>query len=313
MTDVVVTVPKGRWAEWIGEGDLPGQAWSGSEYAFSGSGALPKIEPGERVYVVAHGKVRGYAPLVDIETGGRFWSLIRAGGAVALTTPETVRGFQGWRYRWWERETELAFPDWQATQEGEIHVAIDQREMTEATDQTEELEATEPQADADKPMLDDPLSPEDRAARVPLTAAELRQRALGNLLPTWTRERHRLALANGDLEDAKGQVKSAKAALERQEASLEHVGSCRLEHCLRCEEIATNPAPKPQAEEADDGEAEESELEPRADADYVADAEALAVAQEAGDVAVDQVDGAVSLEEIAARGGADRETAKVSG
>lgn len=274
MTDVVVTVPKGRWAEWIGEGDLPGQAWSGSEYAFSGSGALPKIEPGERVYVVAHGKVRGYAPLVDIETGGRFWSLIRAGGAVALTTPETVRGFQGWRYRWWERETELAFPDWQATQEGEIHVAIDQREMTEATDQTEELEATEPQADADKPMLDDPLSPEDRAARVPLSAAELRQRALGNIIPIWTRARSRLSEANSELEGVKGDVKRAKAALEREESALEHVGNCRQDPCLTCESYAINP-PKQTPLPIDDDEDEEADLEPRADADRAAEQEAV--------------------------------------
>gem|GEM_PF-5129882 len=67
MSDVVVTVPKRLWEDWIEEGDLPGESWSGEEWHFYLSGAVPRIQPGERVYVVAYGRLRGYAPLVRFE------------------------------------------------------------------------------------------------------------------------------------------------------------------------------------------------------------------------------------------------------
>lgn len=125
--DVVVTVPKGRWSEWLDEGDLAAAEgllepvpWEGRlEYGFTFTSGPPRIEPGARVYVVAHGRLRGYAPLAYIDHDGtRFggrpgsWALVRRGGAVACTIAEPVRGFQGWRYRWWEREDEIPFPDW---------------------------------------------------------------------------------------------------------------------------------------------------------------------------------------------------------
>lgn len=127
MADVVVTVPKRLWAEWLSEGDLadggaqPAPWEELAEYGFNlGPGlAVPDINPGERVYVVAHGRLRGYSPLVDVERdstrfGGRpgTTALVRHGGAVASTIAETVRGFQGWRYRWWDRAAEIPFPDW---------------------------------------------------------------------------------------------------------------------------------------------------------------------------------------------------------
>lgn len=71
--------------------------------------------PGQRCCVVAHGRLRGYAPLfaVEVEAGtGRLKAFIRKGGAAALTIPEAIRGFRGWRYRWWERSAEVPFPDW---------------------------------------------------------------------------------------------------------------------------------------------------------------------------------------------------------
>lgn len=123
MADVVVTVPQRLWQEWLDEGDLatglePAE-WDGrSEYGFNLS-ARPAIHPGERVYVVAHGWLRGYAPLLSIEDdprrfGGRHGgcALVRRGGAVACTITEPIRGFQGFRYRWWAREDEIPFPGW---------------------------------------------------------------------------------------------------------------------------------------------------------------------------------------------------------
>lgn len=124
--DVVMTVPKGRWAEWVEEGDLatgsmtPAQWEEINEYGmtFGRGGRIPKIEPGELVYIVAHGKLRGYSPLVKIGKGERFGgrigsnALIRRGGAVAVTIDEEIRGFQGFRYRWWDRAREYPFPNW---------------------------------------------------------------------------------------------------------------------------------------------------------------------------------------------------------
>ena len=115
MTDVVVTVPKRLWAEWIAEGDLPGETALYESHFWLG-GPLPQISPGERVYVVAHGKLRGYAPLVRLERSCRLrpevGCLRRHGGAEAITIPEPIHGFQGFRYRWWSREVERPFPDW---------------------------------------------------------------------------------------------------------------------------------------------------------------------------------------------------------
>lgn len=146
MADVVVTVPMHMWQDWLFEGDLPGEdrvgcpdcLWSGPRGAwighlwpgfpdskcvlaetplewefFLGENA-PKIEPGERVYVVAHGRLRGYAPLirVDFPSYSRRCGLVRGEGGVAVTIDHPIKGFRGWRYRWWDRADERPFPDW---------------------------------------------------------------------------------------------------------------------------------------------------------------------------------------------------------
>ncbi|MDE2097993.1 MAG: hypothetical protein KGL39_12140 [Patescibacteria group bacterium] len=122
MADVVVTVPKGLWYEWLDEGDLAkseGPApWNNvAEYHFW----IPPmvavdVQAGNRVYVVAHGKLRGYAPLVRLERVCKLRPsrscLVRRGDAVAVTIDEPIRGFQGFRYRWWERSAERPFPNW---------------------------------------------------------------------------------------------------------------------------------------------------------------------------------------------------------
>ena len=122
--DIVVTVPKtftyssapGKkgLAAWIAEGDPAGHAWSGTLWGFTCRGGRPKIERGERVYIVCENRLRGYAPLVYMiyESPRRTIEFVRGGDAVALTIPEPVRGFQGWRYRWWKYTDEIPFPDW---------------------------------------------------------------------------------------------------------------------------------------------------------------------------------------------------------
>jgi hypothetical protein len=113
--DVVVTVPKSfGLKKWIAEGDPAGSEWSGEEWHFYLSGYPPNITPGQRVYVVYNGALRGYAPLVCIDYfEGKRYALVRHGSAVAVTIPEYIVGFRGFRYRWWSYLQERPFPDWQ--------------------------------------------------------------------------------------------------------------------------------------------------------------------------------------------------------
>lgn len=116
MSDLVVTVPRRLWLDWISEGDLPGQDAQYESHFWIYTNP-PYIKPGERVYIVAHGRLRGYAPLVRVEQicqlNPRMGCLVRAGGAEAVTIDEEIRGFQGVRKRWWDRAAERPFPDWQ--------------------------------------------------------------------------------------------------------------------------------------------------------------------------------------------------------
>lgn len=116
--DCIVTVPLSFGLQtWIDEGsDLPGEPWSGEDWHFYLGGSVPRIQPGERVYVVYRGKLRGYAPLVRIATPPevkRGYALVRHGGAVAVTIDEYIQGFRGVRVRWWAYADERPFPEWQ--------------------------------------------------------------------------------------------------------------------------------------------------------------------------------------------------------
>ena len=118
MSDVVVTVPKAAGWHWLSEGDLAGQPWDGcTQYGFTVS-SLPKISEGERVYVVSHGRLRGFSLLKRIGKGKHFGgseksvALVRWGDARAVTIPEEIPGFRGYRYRWWDRADELPFEEW---------------------------------------------------------------------------------------------------------------------------------------------------------------------------------------------------------
>lgn len=107
--DLVGTCPKDFWEEWIAEGDAAGEPYTGHEYGwYTGHSLVRRIGPGERFYVVAHGRLRGYAPVVRVERG----CIIRRGMAVAVTIDEHIPGFRGLRERWWPREDERPFPDW---------------------------------------------------------------------------------------------------------------------------------------------------------------------------------------------------------
>jgi hypothetical protein len=113
MADLVGTCPKGLWKEWIAEGDAAGEAYSGEEWGWYTKDRLARtIRPGERFYVVAHGCLRGWAPVTRLITEGNRWIICRRGDAVACTLAAEVPGFQGLRVRWWDRKLELPFPNW---------------------------------------------------------------------------------------------------------------------------------------------------------------------------------------------------------
>ena len=115
MTDLVGTCPKHFWAEWIAEGDAAGQPETGEEYGWWTKHSLaPTIISGDRLYIVAHGKLRGYAPVTRVVREGPSWVICRRGGAVACTVDEPIPGFRGLRQRWWDRAIEWPFPDWGA-------------------------------------------------------------------------------------------------------------------------------------------------------------------------------------------------------
>lgn len=109
MVDLVGTCPKDFWEEWIAEGDAAGEPETGEEWGwFTRHSYRSLIKPGERFYVVAHGKLRGYAPVTGMWGG----AIVRKGDAVAVTIDEPIPGFRGLRKRWWQREDERPFPNW---------------------------------------------------------------------------------------------------------------------------------------------------------------------------------------------------------
>jgi len=115
--DVVVTLPKSfGLKKWIQEGDPAGHtSWSGIEWGWFMKGHPPKkLKPGDRVYVVYNGHLIGYAHLVRVRifSDGKGFALVRRGDAVAVTIDEKIKGFQGYRYRWWRYGDERPFPEW---------------------------------------------------------------------------------------------------------------------------------------------------------------------------------------------------------
>lgn len=109
MTDIVVTLPKSFGIEkWMAEGDAHGEEWGGQRYYWKLGKQVPKIEAGERVYVVYNGNLIGYAPLLCLrwDINGTVY-LVRGGGAQAVTIGERIPGFRGYRYRWWDLGAEV--------------------------------------------------------------------------------------------------------------------------------------------------------------------------------------------------------------
>jgi hypothetical protein len=112
MADLVGTCPKDFWKEWIAEGDAAGDPPTGEEWGWYTASPLARIiHPGDRFYVVAHGKLRGWAPVTRLQTSstGESFCICREGGGVACTIDFPIPGFRGLRKRWWPREMEKPF------------------------------------------------------------------------------------------------------------------------------------------------------------------------------------------------------------
>lgn len=114
MSDLVGTCPMTFWNEWVAEGDAAGDPYSGEEWGWYTRDPKAKTaQPGDRFYVVAHGKLRGYAPVTQVmEDGHGAFVICRRGDAVACTIESPIPGFRGLRRRWWERSEEVPFPGW---------------------------------------------------------------------------------------------------------------------------------------------------------------------------------------------------------
>lgn len=107
--DLVGTCPKSFWLEWLAEGDAADDPPTGEEWGwFTEHSYRSLIKPGDRFYVVAWGRLRGYAIVTKLWGG----AIVREGGAVACTIDEPILGFRGLRKRWWDRAIEKPFPDW---------------------------------------------------------------------------------------------------------------------------------------------------------------------------------------------------------
>lgn len=110
--DIVVTIPKREYKN----DDLETECLSKDENAiqwWSMSKTPKKVKIGDRVYFVKNNKVESSMKVIDIELGSnrycevtyRFWN---KGCNIIMNDLRyenldiEVKGFQGFRYRWWE-------------------------------------------------------------------------------------------------------------------------------------------------------------------------------------------------------------------
>lgn len=114
MTDLVGTCPKDFWLEWIAEGDAAGEPYTGEEWGWYTRDPMAiQTKPGDRFYVVAWGRLRGYAPVTRVQNNGNgAYVICRRGDGIACTIPDDIPGFRGLRKRWWHRDSETPFPEW---------------------------------------------------------------------------------------------------------------------------------------------------------------------------------------------------------
>ena len=120
LEDLVATLPKSfGLKEWIEEGDPAGEPHTDPPNVsyFWKVPSLPRRSgPGARLYVVYDGTLIGYSIISHIIQTPQGVFVVRPGGVrardEAVTIPDRIPGFQGYRYRWWPRDKERPFPEW---------------------------------------------------------------------------------------------------------------------------------------------------------------------------------------------------------
>lgn len=140
MSDLVGTCPKDFWEEWILEGDAAGDPETGEEWGwYTSHPRATTIKPGDRFYVVAWGRLRGYSIVTRVENNsfkGGGWCIGRRGGAVACTIEKPIPGFRGLLCPWWSRDEEVSFPNWKT--EG-VNVYPERKPQAEKTKPKSEI------------------------------------------------------------------------------------------------------------------------------------------------------------------------------
>lgn len=112
MTDIVVTVPRDKWADWLkqhGEGDQRGRRRN--FHIYDKEQGRPPASEGDDIYVVAHGRLRCLLMIERIVPLMGGW-LVTASMVRPVTLAGYVPGFKGWRRRWWDTQHELPFDAW---------------------------------------------------------------------------------------------------------------------------------------------------------------------------------------------------------
>ncbi len=117
MGDLVVALgtPE-RWRELVGAVPVL-ESSSGSDLfalpVTDRGGPRPAIGPGDRVYLVAWGRVRGYVRMAKLSNTLDGWVLGCSSAVVPTTIPAVgIATFRGAKAPWWKRPDEQPFPGW---------------------------------------------------------------------------------------------------------------------------------------------------------------------------------------------------------
>lgn len=128
MADIIVTTPKGEMQNAADEAADVLEA-GGGRYFRTFRHSPPNICPGDRVFYVEDGFVRGFASVVETvaggrrrcDTTGREWGegfhVIMDARSWKWIAPIPMVGFRGWRY--WGRPVPATIGDWRAPKPGQ--------------------------------------------------------------------------------------------------------------------------------------------------------------------------------------------------
>lgn len=112
MTDIVITIPRETWGDWLahhGPGLQRGKLRT--FHIYDHARGRPPSSAGDMLYVAAHGRLRCVFLIEQVHPlrGGWFiWATMTR----SVTLKDHVPGFKGWRRRWWDVAAEEDFDAW---------------------------------------------------------------------------------------------------------------------------------------------------------------------------------------------------------